>query len=230
VAEAKDKKKKVEIGAKKKKKAPGETGSKGELKEKQKKEKPKKELKPKVPSEWEKRYSDECVPGLMEQFKFRNRMQVPRLSKIVINTSIKEALLDVKILQTVCEELAVITGQRPVITKAKKSIANFKLRQGQSIGACVTLRGSMMYEFMSKLVNVALPRVRDFKGISTKAFDGRGNYTLGLIEQTIFSEINFDKIQRQYGMNITFVTTAENNEHGMALLQKMGMPFKDSDR
>lgn len=194
--------------------------------EEAKKEKPRRELKPKVPSEWEKRYTDECVPKLMQRFSFTNRMRVPRLRKIVINTSIKEALQDNKILLTAADELAAITGQRPVITRAKKSISNFKLRKGQSIGVMVTLRGPVMYEFMSRLVNVALPRVRDFKGVSNKAFDGKGNYTLGMTEQTIFPEINYDRVQRQYGMNVTFVTTARNNEEGKALLENMGMPFR----
>ena len=154
-------------------------------------------------------------------------MQVPRLEKIVVNTSMKEALQDVKILQTAADEIASITGQRPVITKAKKSISNFKLRQGQSIGARVTLRGAYMYEFVSRLVNVALPRVRDFKGVSNKSFDGRGNYTLGLTEQTIFPEIDFDKVHKINGMNITFVTTAKTDEEAKELLTLMGMPFRN---
>ena len=191
------------------------------------KEKPKKELKPKVPSELERRYKDECVPELMKQFSFKNIMQVPRLKKIVVNTSVKEALQDVKVLQSAADEIGMITGQRPCIKKAKKSIANFKLRKGQSIGACVTLRGKNMYDFMNKLVNIALPRVRDFKGVPVTAFDGKGNYTLGLTEQAIFPEINGDKISRTNGMNITFVTTAKTNDEGRALLKNLGMPFRN---
>ncbi|HPW45368.1 MAG TPA: 50S ribosomal protein L5 [bacterium] len=174
-----------------------------------------------------KTYQGEVVPKLIEKFGYKNRMQVPRLEKIVINTSMREALQDVKILQTAANEIASITGQRPVITKAKKSISNFKLRQGQSVGARVTLRGAYMYEFVSRLVNVALPRVRDFKGVSNKSFDGRGNYTLGLTEQTIFPEIDFDKVQKINGMNITFVTTAKTDEEAKELLTLMGMPFRN---
>lgn len=185
-----------------------------------------KELKPKIPSVLERRYNDECVPALMQQFGYKNRMQVPRLRKIVINTSMKEALQDAKILTTAQEELAAIAGQRPVLKRAKKSIANFKLRKGQAIGAMVTLRKKMMYEFMNRLVNVALPRVRDFKGVSPKSFDGMGNYTLGLTEQIIFPEINFDKVTKVNGMNITFVTSAMSDEEGRALLGLMGMPFR----
>jgi large subunit ribosomal protein L5 len=193
---------------------------------KEHKEEQKREKKPKVPSELWIRYQKECIPALIQKFSYKNRMQVPRLSKIVVNTSTKDALQDAKVLQTAADELALITGQKAVITKAKKSIANFKLRQGQSIGAMVTLRGKAMYDFMNKLVNVVLPRVRDFKGVSPRAFDGRGNYTLGLTEQTIFPEINFDKVQKQNGMNISFVTTARVDEEGKALLDLLGMPFK----
>ena len=185
-----------------------------------------KELKPKVPSVIEKKYFDECLPALMKQFSYENRMQAPRLEKIVINTSMKEALQDIKVLETAAEELAAIAGQRPVITRAKKSIANFKLRKGQAVGATVTLRKRMMYEFLNRFVNVALPRVRDFKGVSPKSFDGRGNYTLGLTEQIIFPEINFDKVSKVNGMNITFCTTAKTDEEGRALLALLGMPFR----
>lgn len=174
----------------------------------------------------EKYYHEVCAPELMRMFSYTNRMRVPKLVKIVVNTSMKEALQDVKVLQTAADEIAAITGQRPVITKAKTSIANFKLRKGQSIGARVTLRERNMFEFLSRLVNVALPRVRDFKGVSPKAFDGRGNYTLGLTEQIIFPEINFDRVNKVYGMNISFVTTARTNEEGMALLKLLGMPFR----
>ena len=197
------------------------------------KEKGKKEAKeeakprPKGPADFEFKYRDKCIPALTEQFKYKNPMQVPRLQKIVVNTCIKEALLDIKALETAAKEIGQITGQRPKITKAKKSIANFKLREGQSIGASVTLRGRNMWEFMSRLVNVALPRVRDFKGVPSKSFDGRGNYTMGITEQAIFPEIDVDKISKTTGMNITFVTTAETNDEGKALLKSMGMPFRN---
>jgi len=199
-----------------------------EAQEAQKAPKPRKELKPKVPSVIEKRYFEECVPELMKQFGYSNRMQVPRLEKIVINTSMKEALQDIKVLETAAEELATITGQRPVITSAKKSIANFKLRKGQSVGARVTLRKRNMYEFLNRFVNVALPRVRDFKGVSPKSFDGRGNYTIGLTEQIIFPEINFDKVSKVNGMNITFCTSAKTDDEGRALLGLLGMPFRSA--
>ncbi len=179
-------------------------------------------------TEYERRYRESCIPALKEKFGYTNAMQVPKLTKIVVNTSMRDALTDIKVLQNAAEEIAAITGQRPVTRKAKKSIANFKLRQGQSIGASVTLRGKAMYEFLNRLVNIALPRVRDFKGVSPKAFDGRGNYTLGLTDQTIFPEINFDKVQRQNGMNVTFVTTAKTNEEGHELLRLMGMPFRNA--
>lgn len=201
-----------------KKKASAEDKQKGNLSDKA--------SRPKRPPVLEKIYRESCIPALKAKFNYKNVMQVPRLTKIVINTSMKEALQDVKILETAVSELGQISGQKPVMTRAKKSIANFKLRKGQPIGARVTLRGKSMYEFMTKLVNVALPRVRDFKGISGKAFDGCGNYTLGLTEQFIFPEINFDKVQTTYGMNITFVTTAENDEEGKELLKLMGMPFR----
>ncbi len=206
--------------AKKEKKPAAAAKSEGEA------AKPRKERKPVLPAELDRKYKTEIVPALMSQFGYKNRMRVPRLEKIVINTSIKEALQDVKVLENACNEIAAITGQRPMITKAKKSISNFKLRKGQSIGAVVTLRGKTMYEFMTRLCSVALPRVRDFKGVPNNSFDGRGNYTLGLTEQTIFPEINFDKVQRMTGMNMTFVTTAQTNDEGMALLKALGMPFR----
>lgn len=202
--------------------------AKGEVQAKEEVEvpKPRKELGPKVPSVMEKKYTDECVPALMREFSYKNRMQVPVLKKIVVNTSIKEALQDAKILDTAAAEIAAITGQKPATRRAKKSIANFKLRKGQAVGAMVTLRKKMMYEFMNRLVNVALPRVRDFKGVSSKSFDGRGNYTLGLTEQIMFPEINFDKVTKVNGMNITFVTSAKTDEEGRSLLGLMGIPFK----
>ena len=156
-----------------------------------------------------------------------NVMEAPRLKKIVVNTSIKEATQDRKVLEKVAQELAQITGQRPILTRARKSISNFKLRAGQPIGCCVTLRRKRMKAFLDHLVHIVLPRVRDFKGVSPKGFDAQGNYTLGLTEQTIFSEINFDKIERVFGMNITFVTTAKNHEQGQALLKSLGMPFRE---
>ena len=162
----------------------------------------------------------------MKEFGYKNVMQVPKLKKVVVNTSLSEALQNVKALDAAAGELAVITGQKPVITKAKKSIAAFKLREGQSIGACVTLRKKRMFEFLNRLMNVALPRVRDFKGVSAKSFDGRGNYTLGLTEQIIFPEINYDKVDKIRGMNITICTSAKTDDEAKALLKHMGMPFR----
>lgn len=210
-------------------KAKGKGGSAKEAKGKDAKADGKKAKanRPKGPAELELLYRKDCIPALMEEFKYRNPMQVPKLKKIVVNTCIKDALIDVKVLENAAQEIAMITGQRPCITKARKSIANFKLRQGQSIGARVTLRGRTMYEFMSRLVNVALPRVRDFKGVSAKAFDGAGNYTMGITEQAIFPEINVDKVSRTTGMNLTFVTSAETDEEGRMLLKLMGMPFRN---
>ena len=172
------------------------------------------------------RYDKEVRPALVKEFGFKNPMQAPRLEKIVVNMGLGEAINNGKIIDASVEQLATITGQKPVITKARKSIANFKLRQGQSIGAMVTLRGDRAYEFLDRLVNVALPRVRDFKGVSPKAFDGKGNYTLGVREQIIFPEINYDKVEKIKGMNITVVTTARNDEEGRALLRALGMPFR----
>lgn len=172
------------------------------------------------------RFRQEGVPALMKEFGFKNPMQVPRLEKIVVNMGLGEALANTKILESAVDQLGAITGQKPVITKARKSIANFKLRQGQAIGAAVTLRGDRMYEFMDRLISVALPRVRDFKGVSNKAFDGKGNYTLGVREQIIFPEINYDQIEKVKGMNVTFVTTAKNDEQGLALMRHFGMPFR----
>lgn len=210
-------------------KGKGEASASGGKVEAEAKEKPKKEKRPVPPRQHttlESFYLNKCVAALKEKFSYKNRMQVPKLEKIIINTSIKEALQDIKVLENAVDEITSITGQRPVLTRAKKSIANFKLRAGAKIGARVTLRGGRMYEFMNRLVNVALPRVRDFKGVSHKSFDGRGNYTLGLTEQSIFPEINFDKIQRVNGMNVTFVTTAKNDEEGRELLKLLGMPFR----
>jgi large subunit ribosomal protein L5 len=172
------------------------------------------------------RYRKEGVPALMKEFGFKNPNQVPRLEKIVINMGLGEALANNKLLESAVDQLGAITGQRPVVTRARKSIANFKLREGQAIGAAVTLRNDRMYEFIDRLINVALPRVRDFKGVSSKAFDGKGNYTLGVREQIIFPEINYDQIEKVKGLNISFVTTAGNDERGLALLRHFGMPFR----
>ncbi len=172
-------------------------------------------------------YNNEIIPRLMKDFGYRNVMEVPKLQKIVINMGLGEAIQNVKILDSAAVELAAIAGQKAVITKAKKSIASFKLRQGMPIGCMVTLRRERMYEFLDRLVNVSLPRVRDFKGVSGKAFDGKGNYSLGVKEQLIFPEINYDKVDKIKGMNITIVTSAKNDEEGKALLQLLGMPFRN---
>jgi large subunit ribosomal protein L5 len=172
-------------------------------------------------------YREELVPKLMERFGYENIMQVPRLNKIVLNMGLGEAIQNIKILDSAVEELALIAGQQPVVTRARKSIASFKLRAGVSIGCMVTLRGDRMYDFFTKLVNIALPRVRDFRGVSGKAFDGRGNYSLGIKEHIIFPEIDYDKIDRIKGMNITVVTTAQSDPEGKELLGLMGMPFRN---
>jgi len=172
------------------------------------------------------RYEKEAVPALMKDFGYKSRMQVPRIKKIVVNMGMGEALANNKILDAAAAELTQITGQKPVLTRARKSIANFKLREGQAIGVMVTLRATRMYEFLERLIGVALPRVRDFKGVSNKAFDGAGNYTLGIREQIIFPEINYDQVEKIKGMNVTVVTSATNDEEGRALLKYMGMPFR----
>ena len=164
-------------------------------------------------------------PALKEQFNYGNVMQVPKLEKVTINMGLGEAKENAKILESAVNEIALITGQRPVVTKAKKSIANFKVRQGMPVGAKVTLRGDNMYEFVDKLINIALPRVRDFKGVNKNSFDGRGNYSMGIKEQLIFPEINFDKVDTIKGMNIVFTTTAKTDEEAQALLAGLGMPF-----
>jgi large subunit ribosomal protein L5 len=171
-------------------------------------------------------YIQEQVPALMKEFQYRNVMEVPKIEKIVLNMGLGEAILNPKLLESAVDELGRITGQKAVITKSKKSIAGFKLRDNMSIGACVTLRQDRAWEFLDRLVNVALPRVRDFKGISAKAFDGRGNYTLGIREQLIFPEIDLDKIAKVSGLNVTIVTTAKTDEEGRALLAGLGMPFR----
>jgi large subunit ribosomal protein L5 len=172
------------------------------------------------------RYQKEIAPAIAKEFDIKNPMAVPRLQKIVLNMGMGEAVANAKILDTAVEELRAITGQKPVITKAKKSIASFKLRQAMPIGVAVTLRGERMYEFLDRLVSIALPRVRDFRGVSPKAFDGRGNYTIGVREQLIFPEIDFNKVDKARGMNISIVTTARNDEQARALLKAMGMPFR----
>lgn len=172
-------------------------------------------------------YQEKVVPALMKRFNYKNKMEVPKLEKIVINMGLGEAIQNIKILDSAVQELTLITGQKPVITKAKKSIAQFKLREGMPIGVMVTLRKDRMYEFFNRLVNVALPRVRDFKGVSGKSFDGRGNYALGIREQLIFPEIRYDKIDKVKGMNIVIVTTAKTDEEGKELLRLLGMPFRN---
>ena len=171
-------------------------------------------------------YIDNIKPALMKKFAYTTVMQVPKLEKIVLNMGVGDAIQNSKLIDAAVEDLTVITGQKPVITKAKKSIANFKLREGVAIGCKVTLRGERMYEFFDKLVSVALPRVRDFRGLSKDSFDGRGNYTLGIKEQLIFPEINYDKVLKIRGMDIVIVTTANTDEEGRELLKELGMPFK----
>jgi large subunit ribosomal protein L5 len=180
----------------------------------------------KRPSRLRKQYEEKVVPTLMKKLELKNPMEVPRLERIVVNAVTKDAVANPKVLDNLTAELAMITGQKPIPTRAKKAIAAFKLRKGIPLGAMVTLRKKHMYEFMDRLVNVALPRVRDFRGISAKSFDGRGNYTLGLKEQVIFPEINFDKVDKARGLNITFVTTAKDNESARLLLAELGMPFR----
>jgi large subunit ribosomal protein L5 len=172
------------------------------------------------------RFQKEVAPTLMKEFDLKNPMAVPHLHKIVVNMGVGEATQNAKILDPAVNELGQITGQKPVVTRAKKSIAAFKVREGQAIGAMVTLRGDRMYEFFDRLVNVVLPRVRDFKGVSTKSFDGRGNYTLGLHDQLIFPEIDYAKVDKQKGMNVTIVTTARSDDQSRALLRHLGMPFR----
>ena len=170
-------------------------------------------------------YDAEVIAKLTEEFAYKNPMQVPRMSKIVLNMTTKDAVQNVKLLDSARDELTAIAGQRAVITRARRSIANFKLREGMPLGARVTLRGTRMWEFLDRLISVAIPRIRDFRGVNPKAFDGRGNYSLGLTEQIIFPEIQYDKVNRIHGLNIAFVTTAETDEEGRALLRLLGMPF-----
>ncbi len=171
------------------------------------------------------RYQKEIAPALLKTFNFKNVMQVPRIEKVIVNIGVGEALDNPKTLEAAVNDLAIVTGQKPVTTKARKSIANFKLREGRLIGAKVTLRGQRMWAFLDRLLNIALPRVRDFRGVSPNAFDGRGNYTLGLRDQLVFPEIEYDKIDKLRGMEVTIVTSARTDEHARALLQMIGMPF-----
>jgi large subunit ribosomal protein L5 len=171
-------------------------------------------------------YRTECVPRMMQEFRYKSPMQVPRLKKVVVNIGLGEAIQNIKLLESATAELSTVTGQKPVVTRAKKSIAAFKLREGMPIGCMVTLRRDRMYYFLDKLMNVVLPRVRDFRGVSEKAFDGRGNYTLGIKEQIIFPEIEYDQIDKVRGMNITIVTSAPTDEEGKFLLKLLGLPFR----
>jgi large subunit ribosomal protein L5 len=181
---------------------------------------------PAGPSRLRTRYTKEIVPELMNRFKYTNVMATPKLEKIVINMGLGEAIQNAKIIDTAAEELGRISGQRPIVTRAKKSIANFKLRQNMAIGAAVTLRGDRMYEFLDRLTSVVLPRVRDFRGVPTRSFDGRGNYTLGLRDQLIFPEIDYAKVEKIRGMNVTIVTTARTDDEARELLRQLGLPFR----
>ena len=174
------------------------------------------------------RYKSEIAPALQKQFNFSNVMQIPTLTKIVVNMGVGEAARDSKLIEGAIRDLTTITGQKPLVTRAKKSIAQFKLREGQPIGAHVTLRNDRMWEFMDRLLSISLPRIRDFRGLSPKQFDGKGNYTFGLTEQVVFPEIEQDKVDRPRGMDITIVTTASNDEEGRALLKMLGFPFKEA--
>ena len=173
------------------------------------------------------KYVSEIVPSLREKYSYKSVMEVPKLDKIVVNMGVGDATTNAKLLEAAMNDLAIITGQKPVATKAKKAIAGFKVREGQAIGCKVTLRGEKMYNFLDKLISITLPRVRDFRGVSSKAFDGRGNYTMGLTEQLIFSEIDYDNVVKVRGMDIVFVTTAKTNDEAYDLLKGFGMPFKN---
>ncbi|AZO96534.1 50S ribosomal protein L5 [Iocasia frigidifontis] len=172
-------------------------------------------------------YKEEIVPKLVEEFNYQSVMAVPKLEKVVVNVGLGDAKEDQKLLDIVVDEIAVITGQKPTITRAKKSVANFKIREGMPIGVKVTLRGNQMYEFLYKVINITLPRIRDFRGVSSKSFDGRGNYSLGIREHTVFPEISVDNVDTVHGLEITIVTSAETDEEAHALLKMMGMPFKE---
>ena len=172
------------------------------------------------------RYRSQAVPALQTRFGYKNAMQLPRVSKVTVNVGLGEALVNGKLLEAAAGDVGQITGQKPVITKAKKAIANFRLREGQSIGCMVTLRRTQMWEFLDRTINVALPRVRDFRGVSPNSFDGRGNYTMGIREHIIFPEVNYDKVEKIFGLNISISTTASNDDEGRALLTELGMPFR----
>jgi large subunit ribosomal protein L5 len=172
-------------------------------------------------------YEERVVPALMERFQLKNKLQAPRLTKIVVNMGVGDAIQNAKLMDAAVNDMMSITGQRPSIRRAKKSISNFKLREGQAIGCAVTLRGARMYEFYDRLVSVAIPRIRDFRGLPQRSFDGRGNYTFGVVEQIIFPEINYDKVEKVRGMDITFVTTAPTDEQGLELLKLMRFPFRE---
>ena len=199
-------------------------GAAAEAPEPQSQERPK--AAPKTPPRLKERFEKEIAPALMKEFELENPMAVPRLHKIVINMGVGEATQNAKLLDPAVNELGQITGQKPVVTRAKKSIAAFKVRENMPIGAMVTLRGPRMYEFLDRLLNVALPRVRDFRGVSTKSFDGRGNYTLGLRDQLVFAEIDYAKVDKTKGMNVTIVTTARSDNEARSLLKHLGMPFR----
>jgi large subunit ribosomal protein L5 len=210
-------------------KGPAKAAPKGETKPSVKPEdKPKSIPEPTGPVRLQEFYRKQVVPAMMKSFSYKNEMQVPRVRAIVLNVGMGKATQNAKLLDSAVQELTLISGQRPVVTRARKAIANFKLRKGLAIGAKVTLRGRRMYEFLDRLLTMALPRIRDFKGISPKAFDGRGNYTLGLREQLIFPEIKYDEVQSIHGMDITIVTSAHTNDEGKALLKELGVPFRTS--
>lgn len=222
MSEDKDKKQKKQADAKGK----GEAKAKGKGKEAAKKDAPPAEPKPKLVPRMRTFYTDAVVPQLMENFAYGNIMEVPKVVKAVLNMGVGEAIQNIKVLESAADELTLLAGQKAMINRAKRSIASFKLREGMPIGTSVTLRAERMWFFLDKLFHVALPRVRDFRGVSPKAFDGRGNYTLGIKEHIIFPEIDYDKIDKVKGMNITIVTTAKTDEEGRALLKMLGMPFK----
>lgn len=182
-----------------------------------------------MPPRLKQRYKDEIAPALLKEFGYANVMQIPRVSKVVVNIGMGEAISDTKTLDAAAEDLAVITGQKAVITRAKRSIANFKIRKGNPIGLMVTARGNRMWELLDRLVNTALPRIRDFRGVPSEAFDGRGNFSLGIREQLIFPEIDYDKIDRVRGLQVNIITTAQNDEEGKRLLELLGMPFSRPD-
>ena len=222
----KEQKGKADKPAKAEKSAKGDKSAKGEKAGKAEKAEKTPRLAEYIVPRLKVRYDKEVVPKLMEQFGFKSPMRVPRLEKIVLNQGLGEAITNAKVVENATTELGQITGQKAVVRRARKSISNFKLRQGVPIGASVTLRGARMYEFLDRLTNIALPRVRDFRGVPTKSFDGNGNYTLGIREQIIFPEIDYDKVDKIRGMNITICTSAHSDEEGLELLRLMGMPFR----